>query len=203
VHFTYNTKETWEQQAHEKGRDKNAQIPEETGSQLNVGIQIQASQQANQPDPGVHSFKLSTRRGKRMDARCSRGAENPPANPLNFKLTHMLGCLRTIIITMVPMITLMMKLPVQTMMKFWFFLHSFSFLFSSYPVCQIVNGYQGRGGTLLQLLQPETSSEIALPFWAAAGFYSVFTLFLGHNMQMELILLKVYVGLHNFKPERK
>jgi len=109
-----------------------------------------------------------------MDARCSGGAENPPANPLNFKLTHMLGCLRTIIITMVPMITLMMKLPVQTMMKFWFFLHSFSFLFSSYPVCQIVNGYQGRGGTPLQFLQPETLSEIALPFWAAAGFQSGF-----------------------------
>lgn len=104
-----------------------------------------------------------------MDARCSRGAENPPANPLNFKLTHMLGCLRTIIIIMVPMITLMMKLfPIapdddEVCLAVLFFRHSpfFFFSFFSLPVCQIVNGYQGREGTSLLWLQFEIPAEIA------------------------------------------
>lgn len=74
-----------------------------------------------------------------MDARCSRGADNPPANPLNFKLTHMLGCLRTIIIIMVPMITLMMKLfPIapdddEVCLAVLFFRHSPFFFFSFFP----------------------------------------------------------------------
>lgn len=58
-------------------------------------------------------------------------SQNPPANPLNFKLTHMLGCLRTIIIITGPMMRFVLRsFPV-----------SLAFCFAVY---QIVNGHQGR-----------------------------------------------------------
>lgn len=129
LHFTYNTMETWERTSPQKKKvkDKNAKMPKErfedgdpqAGRQSGWLAGIQA---------GVHSFKLSTRRSRPRPER-----QNPPANPLNFKLTHMLGCLRTIIIiTVLMMRFVLLSFPV-----------SLAFCCAVY---QIVNGYQGRAG---------------------------------------------------------
>lgn len=152
---------TWSQGSKQATKTIRIHIPASQGSQRS-----QPSQQ-QQAAAGVHSFKLSTRRGGwRMNARCSPGGAaesraNPPANPLNFKLTHMLGCLRTIIIITAPMITLTMKMMMK--LGFLFFPHFFALQFA-----KLLMAIKDEGTAsclcLCLGLQPEIPAEIVEPF---------------------------------------